>query len=232
MSRYRHVFFDLDHTLWDFRSNSRCTLIELHEEMELTARGVGDPDAFVEVYEEVNAGLWRSYENGALDKAVLRVLRFDETLKRFGVKDGELAGRLGREYLSRCPKRSALNPGVGDLLNALRGNVAMHVITNGFQEVQELKLISSGITPYFNIMLTSERAGARKPSPVIFAEALRLAGADREGSLMVGDDIRADMEGARGAGIDQAHFVADGMPADADATYRFSHFNELLPLFL
>lgn len=232
MSRYRHVFFDLDHTLWDFRTNSRETLRELYVELGLLIAGVPDPEDFVATYEKINAELWQRYESGRLEKSVLRVARFDETLKRFGVHDATLAGTLGHEYLERCPRRSALNPGVLDLLRSLQGRVGLHVITNGFQEVQEVKLESGGIRGFFSMVLTSERAGARKPDTVIFHEALRMAGSRSWEAIMVGDDIRADMQGARDAGIDQAHFVAEGEHPDAEATYRFSHFQELRPLLL
>lgn len=228
MSRYRHIFFDLDHTLWDFRANSRATLRELHGDLGLPERGIATADELIEVYEEVNAGLWRRYEAGRIPKEVLRVLRFRTTLGRFGVRDDRLAGRLAHEYLDRSPRRSALHAGVRELLDDLSADHRLHIITNGFQEVQRTKLECSGIRGRFEVVLTSEQAGAAKPDLRIFRRALELAGASAHESLMVGDDARNDTGGARGAGIDQAHFTGEeGTEPDLEATYRFAHFGEL-----
>lgn len=230
MKRYAHVFFDLDHTLWDFRTNSRETLRELHADMGLHAFGIEDVDQFIDAYEEINAGLWKRYEQGQVNKAVMRILRFDKTLQAFGVRDERLASNLGNNYLDRCPRRSALNPGVSELLDKVCGKVRLHVITNGFHEVQQTKMASSGLSRYFDVVLTSEQAGAGKPDPRIFESALQLAGATAEVSIMVGDDALNDTGGARAAGIDQAHYAPDGTDPDPDATYRFSHFRELIPI--
>lgn len=232
MKRYRHVFFDLDHTLWDMRTNSRDTLRELHGEMDLAARGVEDVNGFIEAYEEINEGLWRRYENGTIDKSVLRVLRFRNTLLRFGVRNDTLASELGQAYLGRCPRRSSLNPGVSQFLDSVGQRYAMHVITNGFAEVQHLKLASSGITDRFQVVLTSEEAGARKPDPHIFLEAMRRARCRPDEALMVGDNALADMAGARGVRMDHAHYTGAGDEPDPQATYRIAHFDELRVMLL
>ena len=232
MKRYRHVFFDLDHTLWDLRTNARDTLRELHAELDLPSHGVEDVAEFIEAYEEINEGLWRRYENGTIDKSVLRVLRFRNTLLRFGVRNEALASELGHAYLGRCPRRRALNPGVQELLDAIGSRYQMHVITNGFAEVQHLKLASSGIAHRFQVVLTSEEAGARKPDPRIFLEAMRRAGSGPDESLMVGDNVLADMAGARSVRMDHAHYTGSGDPADPHATYRIAHFNELRTMLL
>lgn len=219
MKRYAHVFFDLDHTLWDFRTNSRETLRELHVDLRLAAEGIDDPMELIEEFETINDRLWRSYESGAIDKAVLRVLRFRDTLKRFGVNNDRLARALGDAYLERCPRKSALHDGVQETLEALHGHARLHVITNGFAEVQHLKLRNGGIAHWFDVVLTSEQAGARKPDPRVFQEALRRARAEASGSMMVGDNPVADIAGARGAGMDQAHVLHNGAVAEPYATY-------------
>ncbi|MCW5900352.1 MAG: YjjG family noncanonical pyrimidine nucleotidase [Flavobacteriales bacterium] len=226
MRRYRHIFFDLDHTLWDFRTNSRATLEELHRDEGLRAMGVTDLEAFIATYEEVNTVLWGRYERGRLHRDVLRVLRFTNTLRAFGIRDEKLAVRLGRAYLERCPLRTALMPGALELLHELRPTHGLHIITNGFDEVQRTKLTASGIAHLFGAVITSERAGARKPDPRIFAKALHDAGAEAQESLMVGDDREADMAGARGSGLDHAHFAAETEP-DPLATYRIRDMHEL-----
>lgn len=231
MSRYRHLFFDLDHTLWDFTANSRATLAELHVDGGLEALGVPDAHAFIEVYEEVNSVLWQRYEAGRLHRDVLRVLRFRNTLLRFGVRDDKLAAWLGATYLERCPVKPGLMPGARELLDDLRGRYELHIITNGFTEVQATKLERSGIAEHFGAVITSEQAGVGKPDPRIFAHALRKARATAEESLMIGNSVLADMAGARAAGWDHAHFAAE-TEADPLATYRVVHMDELRGILL
>ncbi len=231
MKRYEHLFFDLDHTLWDFETNSRHTLRDLFHAEGLADRGVPDAEEFIEAYEEINHGLWRRYESGHLHKEVLRVLRFRNTLLRFGLKDEKLAVRLGHDYIAQCPLRSALMPGAMELLNDLGSTYRMHIITNGFEEVQHVKLSSSGLTAHFDLVLTSEMAGAKKPDPRIFEAALKRTKASATGSLMIGDSQPADIQGARSAGWDQAHFAPHGN-ADPDATYVLKHLNDLRAILL
>jgi len=229
MKHYRHLFFDLDHTLWDFRANSRATLEELYHAEGLASLGVPDAQAFVEVYEEVNHGLWARYEAGHLHKDVLRVLRFRNTLLHFGIRHADLGARLGEAYLEACPRKPLLMPGAKALLAELHGSHRMHIITNGFDSVQRVKLECAGIGAYFDVVLSSERAGARKPDPRIFEKALRSAGATVSESLMIGDNAEADMRGARDAGIDHVHYTVDSTP-DPLSTYRIAHFDELRAL--
>lgn len=231
MKRYGHLFFDLDHTLWDFETNSRETLRELHVRERLADRGIPDAVDFIDTYEEINHTLWKRYESGHLDRHVLRVLRFRNTLLHHGVKDDALAKRLGRDYLVLSPKRSALLPGAKALLNDLTDRYRLHIITNGFEEVQHVKLASSGIAGHFDLVLTSEEAGARKPDPRIFAAALKRTKATAEESLMIGDSALADMAGARGAGWDHAHFAPNG-DGDAEATYVLTRLDDLRAILL
>lgn len=233
MSRYRHIFFDLDHTLWDFRTNSRETLRELHLDLDLAEAGIPDADALIEVYEEINQALWRDYNVGKVPKEVLRVLRFRNTLARFGISERGLARTMSREYLERCPRKGTLNPGAREMLGTLRDAYRLHIITNGFREVQSIKLGSSGIDHYFDLVLTSEEAEAHKPDPRIFAHAMHRVRATARESLMVGDDARNDVGGARTSGIDQVHYVPDGLHlADPLATHRIDHLAQLPPLMI
>ncbi len=231
VKRYKHLFFDLDHTLWDFRVNSRETLRELHVELDLAGHGVEDVEELIAAYEDVNKGLWRRYEAGELNKEVLRVLRFRNTLLQFGVRNDGLAERMGEAYLDQCPRKSALFAGAKALLEDLSRTYALHIITNGFHSVQQVKLLASGIHGHFDVVLSSEQAGAGKPDPRIFRRALELAGAVAEESLMIGDDRETDMRGAREAGWDHVHFAAETDP-DPAATHRVTHLDELRPLLL
>ncbi len=229
MKRYNHLFFDLDHTLWDFRANSRVVLGDLFNELDLTAKGVTDAASLIEVYEEINTGLWERYERGHIDKAVMRVLRFRNTLLHFGVRDDRLACLMGEAYLDRTPRMSALNDGALSLLEELRPAYGLHIITNGFAEVQETKLLSSRIRHLVDHVITSEGAGANKPDERIFRKAMKLARTEATECLMIGDSITADMEGARRVGMDHAHYAPHG-PEDPLATYRLKHLDDLRPI--
>lgn len=231
MNHYRHLFFDLDHTLWDFETNSRETLRELHRLERLADKGVPDAAGFIDAYEEVNQGLWRRYENGHIDRNVLRVLRFRNTLLRFGVKDEVLAGRLGDDYLAMTPRRTALMPGARELLTDLGTHYRIHIITNGFHEVQLEKITNSGLDHHFGLVLSSEMAGAKKPDPRIFRAALDRTKASADESLMIGDSVAADMEGARGVGWDHAHFAPNG-GGDEQATYLLRRLDDLRAILL
>lgn len=226
MRTYRHLFFDLDHTLWDFRTNSRAVLRELHAELDLAGVGIPDAEAMIETYEEINAGLWRRMENGTMDKHVMRVLRFRNTLLHFGVKDERLARTMGDAYLDRTPRMGGLFPGTLELLRDLRPHYGLHIITNGFEDTQQVKLQRSGLHGLFGHVITSEKAGVAKPDPRIFLRAMNLAKSVPAESLMIGDSITADMAGARSVGMDQVHFhpEEDGDPL---ATYRIRGIDAL-----
>lgn len=230
MKRYKHLFFDLDHTLWDFQANSRAVLAELHADLGLAEMGV-DGDAFIIAYEEVNTALWLRLETGSIPKEVIRALRFNQALQRFGLQESSLAQRLESTYMDRCPKRSLLLPGALELLQDLQPHYRMHIITNGFTEVQGIKMGASGIRGFFDVVLTSEMAGAAKPSARIFRHALRSAGAKVHESLMIGDNAVADIGGARKAGLDQAHLVQNGS-GDPEATYRIARLDDLRNVLL
>jgi len=228
---YEHLFFDLDHTLWDFRTNSQETLRELYAELGLQAHGVEDAEELITVYEEVNRGLWRRYEAGHLSKDVLRVLRFRNTLLQFGVRNDALATRMGDAYLEQCPRKPGLFPDAAAVLAELAPHYRMHIITNGFHSVQQVKLRTSGILGHFDVVLSSEHAGAAKPDGRIFAQALKLSGARAANSIMIGDDRESDMRGARNAGWDHVHFAAETEP-DPLATHRITALGELRGLLL
>lgn len=230
LKRYRHLFFDLDHTIWDFERNSRDVLIELHRDFQLERFSITVPD-FIQTYEAVNGALWLQHEDGVMPKEVLRALRFNRTMQHFGAHEPTLARRLDEAYMERCPKRSALMPGAFKLLGDLVPHYGLHIITNGFTEVQMFKLNASGIRKYFKVVLTSEMAGVAKPNKGIFRHALRSAGAKASESLMIGDNARTDMAGARGAGMDQVH-LAPGPDHDPAATYRIARLDELRAVLL
>ena len=142
MAVYKDVFFDLDHTLWDFATNSKEAIAELYVRHELESRGISSFDRFHEVYIEVNNRFWTLYRLGKISKKVLRKIRFMSALQRFGIEDEELGERFSEDYLTLSPYKTALFPHAHDVLTYLQQkDYRLHIITNGFEEVQHVKLL-------------------------------------------------------------------------------------------
>ncbi len=196
----QHIFFDLDHTLWDFETNSKDAITDLYEEFKLTDIGL-TLEKFLPVYFRCNEYCWDMYRKNQMKKDLLRHQRFYLTLKDFGIVDRQLSKKLGKRYVDISPTKTALMPGVAELLDYLSGKYPLHIITNGFQEVQSLKMRNSKIEQYFSKVITSEKVGKRKPEPKIFAYALKIANADAHSSVMIGDDLETDVKGAANAGL-------------------------------
>ncbi len=205
MGKYKHIFFDLDRTLWDFEQNATDALIEMYVEEKLKSAGIPDQDKFIRIYRLFNRELWQQFKENEITKDYLKTERFYRTLKHFGVEDYELAGRLGRQYLTISPTKKKLFPYSIEILEYLRKKYQLHIITNGFKEVQFVKLEHSGLSPFFNEVITSEAVGYKKPDSRIFDFALEKANASKNESIMIGDDAEADIKGAQNAGIDQVY---------------------------
>lgn len=227
MSRYEHIFFDLDRTLWDFDSNSREALLEMIASHGLRERGVEDADAFISNYQKINEHYWALYRRQEISKELLRTIRFADTLRLFAVEDEKLAASLADDYIAISPRKTQLLPGAIELLDHLAAHYRLHIITNGFEEVQHIKLRHSGLQPYFKEVITSERAGAKKPGPAIFQLACSLSGARIETSLMVGDDLETDIRGARGVGMDQAYLNVHKHEHGEEVTHEVHMLHEL-----
>ena len=142
---YTHIFFDLDRTLWDFEKNSHEVLTELHQKYDLITKGITDSNYFIERYKFHNEKLWDLYRKDKIEKEKLRDERFRITLEEFGLKDNKLAANLGNDYVEYCPKKTNLFPFVHSTLNYLKDRYSLHIITNGFEEVQYKKLDNSQI---------------------------------------------------------------------------------------
>lgn len=224
---YRDLFFDLDHTLWDFETNSLETLTEIFEKYSLGASGIPSPDDFIEVYHRHNYRLWADYRRGKIVKEVLRVQRFELCLQEFGIHNQTLSEAIANDYVSISPTKTNLFPHTLEVLEYLTANYRMHIITNGFEEVQFTKLKVSGLMAYFTEVITSEDAGATKPNPAIFDYALKRSGAKAETSIMIGDDADTDIKGARLAGMDQVLFDVADNQQDSLATYRITSLDQL-----
>ena len=231
--KYKHLFFDLDHTLWDFEANSRQTLDELYQSMELATRGVYDFDLFHKNYLVHNDKLWDRYRKGFIKVDELRWKRMWLSLLDFKIADEPLAREMGVVFLDLLPTRKILFPGTVETLDYLaQKNYRLHLITNGFEKTQHSKLKNAGLDKYFTEVITSEGSNSLKPHKEIFEYAFRKAHAEPGESIMIGDSIEVDIQGAMNAGIDQV-FVnhINEIPA-ISPTYTVYSLKELEKIFL
>lgn len=207
--KYKCILFDLDHTLWDFETNSSTTLSELYEAHDLSKQGVTNLVDFKKVFSRINTDLWTRYDAGLINREEIRFHRFRNILGHFGISDEKLSMTLSDEYVLQSPKKSALMPNAIDSLEYLASRYPLTVITNGFDEIQGTKLASSGITHYFQSIVTSARAGHKKPAREIFDFALAENGYAHHEAIMIGDNLLTDIGGARNANIDTVYYNPD-----------------------
>lgn len=204
--KYRHLFFDLDHTLWDFEANSRQTLQELYDSLQLLQKGIHDFDLFHKNYLAHNDKLWERYRNGFIKVDELRWKRMWLTLLDFKVANEPLAREMGILFLDLLPTRKLLFPYTIEILDYLSAKgYQLHMITNGFEKTQHSKLQSAGLDKYFMEVITSEGSNSLKPKKEIFDYAFQKTGATPAESIMIGDTIDVDILGGMNAGIDQVH---------------------------
>jgi len=204
--KYKHLFFDLDHTLWDFDANSRQTLETLFSQLDLQERGVSDFDLFHRNYLVHNDKLWDRYRKGFIKVDELRWKRMWLTLLDFKIADEPLAREMGVLFLDQLPTRKLLFPYTFEILDYLiEKKYQLHLITNGFEKTQHSKLKHSGLENYFEEVITSEQSNSLKPHREIFEYAFQKTGADPAESIMIGDTVDVDILGAINAGIDQVH---------------------------
>lgn len=197
---YKCIFFDLDHTLWDYEGNARETLLELHTFYRLHEMQIAFDD-FHQQFKQINFELWEQYDRGLIDNEVIRTQRFRKVLNHFSVIDEKLNAALSHEYLYGCPKKSNLVPHAKEALDYLSRHYKMTVVTNGFEEIQTVKILSGNITHYFDHVITSQKAGYKKPAREIFDYALALNGLACHEVIMIGDNLLTDIAGAKNAGI-------------------------------
>lgn len=200
LDKIKHVFFDLDDTLWDFETNSEKVLKELFVETNLDKKLNNDFYTFLIAYKKRNAELWQLYHHHKITKDELRIKRFYDTFREFNFDDLLFSDQFSNDYVSRSPYGTALKKGSLDLLELLSKKYQLHIITNGFKEVQHIKIDKSGLQKYFTNVLISEELGFNKPDIKIFKEAERCSNASSEQCLMIGDNFETDIRGAQKAG--------------------------------
>ena len=221
---YKHLFFDLDHTLWDFDKNSEVSLRILYDEYDLKSRGIDDFDALFKAYNFHNDKLWERYRNGYIKRDELRWKRMWLMLLDHKIADTALAHELSIAYLEILPTQTVLVPHAKELLEYCKDKYEMNLITNGFDTTQRLKLQYSGIARYFNHLVTSEKSNSMKPHKDIFDYAI-------ETSIMIGDAIDVDILGAINVGMDTVYYNPHKKPHERKPTYEIIHLEELMKIF-
>jgi len=225
--KYKVLFFDLDRTLWDYRSNSEQTLYDLVKKH--TPGLIERFDEFLAAFYEINEKLWLMYRDGKLSKKKLSTQRFIDSFKRLGINAESFADKFSFDYIKESPNKTKLFPKAIETLKYLKNKgYKLYLLTNGFIEVQKVKIIDSKLEPYFERMITSEDAGYQKPHKKIFEFALNIVKAKKSDCIMIGDDLESDIEGAKNFGIDTVFFNQLGLKHDSAPTFEIKKLDELM----
>lgn len=231
MSHYEYLFFDLDNTLWDFSANALEALKQTIENLNFTHR-LSSFDDYFQLYEQINSTLWSDYRARKITKQALIVERFSRSLEAFHITNQDWEG-INSHYLECMALQTQLFPGTLETLSFMKAKgYQMHIITNGFKEVQLAKLKNSGLSDFFGRVFISEEIQSPKPHREIFEYALKSSNARKKKSIMIGDSWEIDIVGAQGFGMDQIMFLNNGknkVPAsiDFDLLKSTSSFLEL-----
>lgn len=226
--KYKHIFFDLDHTLWDFDRNSAYTLRRLHTEHKLADHGVDDIEQFILYYNEHNAKLWKRFRNGYIRRDELRWKRFWLALLDFKIGNTNLAHELSAAYLEVMPTQPHLTPHAKEVLDYLQEqDYTIHLMTNGFELTQKMKLQYSGIATYFHEIITSEKSYGLKPHPSIYEYAMKTVCCEKEDCIMIGDALDVDIAGAMNIGWDQIYYNPHKEQHDKKPTYEVACLSDL-----
>ena len=209
MNHIKHIFFDLDHTLWDFETNSDLAFKAIFKKHNVNV----DLLKFLNYYRNINENYWKLYREEKVTKEQLRVGRLKDAFDiiKFNASI-DLIETLADDYIECLPDNNYLFEGTHEILAHLQPNFKLHIITNGFNEVQGKKMANSGLDVYFDKIITSEQVGVKKPNPLIFEFALKEANAQANESIMIGDNWEADIMGAKNAGLDVIYCNFDGKP--------------------
>lgn len=196
----KHIFFDLDNTLWDFEKNSREALLHLFLEHDIQNHCQIDFLNFITVYEAINHDMWHLYSLNQTTKEELRFQRFHKAFLHFKYDNLALANVWADDYLKLSPYKTHLIEDASEVLHYLQDKYHLHIITNGFKEVQHIKLDACNLKPHFKHIIISEEYGFNKPDIQIFKLAQEFTGALQHECVMIGDNYEADILGALNAG--------------------------------
>lgn len=212
MKQIKHIFFDLDHTLWDFEANSAKTFEKILKDNAIDV----DVALFLNEYIPINLQYWKLFRENKVDKKELKYGRLKDSFNalNYSISD-EMIHKLATHYLEVLPTFNEVFENTFKILDYLKQKYTLHIITNGFSEIQHVKLKKSNLHTYFDKIITSESVGVKKPNPTIFEYALNLANAKKEESIMIGDSWEADIMGAINFGIQAIYCNFDNKPFDA-----------------
>lgn len=225
---YKDLFFDLDHTLWDFELNSKETMQELYENHKIASLGITDFDAFFNIYTAHNHRLWDRYAKGFIKQEELRWKRIYLSLLDFKIANEQLSKAMSVEFLKILPTKKKLFPYTIEILNYLKEkNYSLHLITNGFESVQFQKIQNAQIAHFFTEVITSEVSNSLKPNKEIFEYALKSSKATLAESIMIGDNETADIQGGINIGMDTVFVNHLNVAPTLPATYTITHLKEL-----
>ena len=232
MPHYKHLFFDLDHTLWDFDTNAKETLTEIYSLFNLHQRVTAPFQEFYVAYLHHNEVLWDQYHKGLITADELKWKRMWRTLLDFRIGDEPLAKDMSARFLELLPTKKNLFPYTIEILDYLsKKNYILHLITNGFEKTQWSKLKNSGLGKYFTHVITSEISNSLKPKKEIFEYAIRIAKTSLAESIMIGDSLEADIQGAINAGMDSVFVNHINALTELKPTYTIHNLKELEVIF-
>lgn len=227
MKKYQHLFFDLDHTLWDYDKNVQESLSELFEVYQLVNSGIPNSGEFIQSFYKVNFKLWAMYDLEKIDKKSLRETRFKLIFENAGADPNLVPKVMEEDFMHRTSSKPYLLPYTKEILEYLKPNYGLHIITNGFDESQAKKMEASGLAPYFDLVVTSETTGHKKPDPRIFNYALDKLGIKNTETMMIGDNPNSDILGAIQSQIDNVYFDPNEKGIEHQPTYTIRHLKEL-----
>ncbi len=225
------IFFDLDHTLWDFEKNAAETLTELFETYRFENFGIASATLFIDTYNRNNHRLWALYHHGKITKAALRVARFADTFREFGVDPKWFPPAFEEDYLRLCPQKTNLFPHAHETLAYLQQKYTLHLISNGFGDASETKITTCDLKKYFRTVVISEVVGFHKPHPRIFHHAVENANTKIANSVMIGDSLDADIRGAQNVGMDAIYFNPNDVAVPSDIKQSINTLASLKLLF-
>ena len=206
------VFFDLDHTLWDFEANSSATFTQILKAYNFSF----DVTTFMKAYSPINHAYWKLYRENKITTAELRFVRLQKTFEQINAPQNDATiNALSKAYIDQLSTHTHIFEGTIALLEYLKPKYRLHIITNGFENVQQKKMANAGLASYFDVVLTAEKAGVKKPHPVIFEQALSMAQTTAENALMIGDSYEADIKGAIALGMQAIQFNSHHEPRHA-----------------
>ncbi len=232
MPLYKHLFFDLDHTLWDFDANAKTSLTEIYAEFGLHERVTPVFEDFYQKYIYHNEILWDRYQKGFISADELKWKRMWRTLLDFKIGDELLSKNLSARFLEILPTKKEVFPYALEILQYLRGkSYDIHLITNGFEKTQWSKIRNSGLDKFITHVITSEASNSLKPKKEIFDYAMAKASATLKESIMIGDNLDADIQGAMNAGMDTVFVNHINAVAKIKPTHTITHLRQLEDIF-